>query len=213
MMLPTKCLALTCISKPNKPSHEHSHTFGHDSRPFSRQQQPWIEAYCIVWSRLTFHELMATAVIENSIVGRQLFVGNLPFIVAWQDLKDLFRSVGLVLRANIMYTREGRSRGYGTVLFATKEEAQTAIEKFNGYEWHGRKLEVREDRSIVDIAQVGPNGEIPKFTPAEPPKQRDSLELKNKEVNEDVGDENDESAVTARQLYVGNVRLIHSRFE
>ncbi|KAJ1567303.1 hypothetical protein HK405_006441 [Cladochytrium tenue] len=84
----------------------------------------------------------------NPLAGRQLFVGNLPFATGWQDLKDLFREVGTVLRADIAMSAAGRSRGFGSVLFATVEEAQAAINAFNNYDLNGRKIEVREDRAV-----------------------------------------------------------------
>ncbi|TPX58835.1 hypothetical protein SpCBS45565_g07902 [Spizellomyces sp. 'palustris'] len=59
--------------------------------------------------------------------GRQIFVNNLPYIVAWQDLKDLFRQAGTVLRADVMEGPDRRSRGMGVVLFETAEEAHHAI--------------------------------------------------------------------------------------
>lgn len=36
------------------------------------------------------------------------------------------------MRADIVYGRDGRSRGYGTVRYETAEEAEAAIEQFNG---------------------------------------------------------------------------------
>ncbi|CAG8501059.1 6426_t:CDS:10 [Ambispora leptoticha] len=94
-----------------------------------------------------------------TIKGRQLFVGNLPFLVGWQDLKDLFRSAGNVQRANIMQNRDGRSKGHGIVLYATVADAQKAISTFDGYEWHGRKLEVREDRIAMEYPPPPPRTE------------------------------------------------------
>ncbi|KAJ3060904.1 hypothetical protein HK102_009318, partial [Quaeritorhiza haematococci] len=76
--------------------------------------------------------------------GRQIFVGNLPYIVAWQDLKDLFRQAGNVVRADVQEGPDRRSKGVGTVLFETAAEAHAAISMFDGYELHGRRLEVRE---------------------------------------------------------------------
>ncbi|KAH8101185.1 RNA-binding domain-containing protein [Cristinia sonorae] len=76
----------------------------------------------------------------------QLFVGNLPYRIRWQDLKDLFRRAGTVLRADVSLGPDNRSRGYGTVLLATAEDAGRAVDMFNGYEWMTRTLEVRPDR-------------------------------------------------------------------
>lgn len=41
---------------------------------------------------------------------------------------------------------DNRSRGYGTVLLATAEDAGRAVDMFNGYVWQSRTLEVRPDR-------------------------------------------------------------------
>ncbi|KAL0575219.1 hypothetical protein V5O48_006758 [Marasmius crinis-equi] len=83
----------------------------------------------------------------------QLFVGNLPYRVRWQDLKDLFRKAGTVLRADVSLGPDNRSRGYGTVLLATAEDAGRAIDMFNGYSWQTRVLEVRPDRMGSDVDQ------------------------------------------------------------
>ena len=50
------------------------------------------------------------------------YVGNLAYSVGWQDLKDLFRSAGRVIHADVMLEENGRSKGYGTVEFETEEE-------------------------------------------------------------------------------------------
>ncbi|KAF9225874.1 RNA-binding domain-containing protein [Gyrodon lividus] len=105
----------------------------------------------------------------------QLFVGNLPYRVRWQDLKDLFRRAGTVLRTDVSLGPDNRSRGYGTVLLATAEDAGRAIDMFNGYCWQTRVLEVRPDRlgtsldadmninpsiaqNVLSFAQPGLNG-------------------------------------------------------
>ncbi|KAF2268402.1 RNA-binding domain-containing protein [Lojkania enalia] len=81
--------------------------------------------------------------------GRQVYVANLPYNVGWQDLKDLFRQAahtGSVLRADVHVAPDGRPKGSGIVAFETPEDARNAITQFNGYDWQGRQLEVREDR-------------------------------------------------------------------
>ena len=81
-----------------------------------------------------------------AFANRHLFVGNIPFNCQWQDLKDLFRNAGQILRADVSLGPDGRSRGFGTVLFATHEDAVNAVKLFNGYELQGRHLKVHFDR-------------------------------------------------------------------
>jgi len=77
--------------------------------------------------------------------GNQLYVGNvgvpavplsgcaliiflqLPYQAGWQDLKDLFRSAGNIIRADINIGADGRPKGSGTVIFETAKDAQQAI--------------------------------------------------------------------------------------
>jgi len=86
---------------------------------------------------------------SGSVTGRQIYVSNLPYTVGWQDLKDLFRQAaqnGAVIRADVHIGPDGRPKGSGIVVFESPLDAQNAIQNFNGYDWHGRPLEVREDR-------------------------------------------------------------------
>ncbi|KAF9009893.1 hypothetical protein BDQ17DRAFT_1347091 [Cyathus striatus] len=78
--------------------------------------------------------------------GNQLYVGNLPYQAGWQDLKDLFRAAGNIIRADINIGADGRPKGSGTVVFETSKDAQQAISMYHGFDWYGRILEVREDR-------------------------------------------------------------------
>jgi RNA recognition motif-containing protein len=80
-------------------------------------------------------------------MNTNLYVGNLPYNVSEQDLRDLFGQVGEVVSAQVISDREtGRSRGFGFVKMATPEEAQSAIEQFNEQEFMGRRLLVNEAR-------------------------------------------------------------------
>ncbi|KAH7886904.1 hypothetical protein F5I97DRAFT_1076702 [Phlebopus sp. FC_14] len=90
----------------------------------------------------------------------QLFVGNLPYRVRWQDLKDLFRRAGTVLRADVSLGPDNRSRGYGTVLLATAEDAGRAIDLLNGYCWQTRVLEVRPDRLGASVDEMAMNAAV-----------------------------------------------------
>jgi RNA recognition motif-containing protein len=70
-------------------------------------------------------------------------LAQLPFNCQWQELKDLMRGAGSVLRADIAQGPDGRSRGFGSVLFATSQDAERAVGMFNGFEFNGRGLKVR----------------------------------------------------------------------
>ncbi|KAJ7204706.1 hypothetical protein GGX14DRAFT_459409 [Mycena pura] len=89
---------------------------------------------------------------EYTPMGRNLFVGNLPFHVQWQDLKDLFRQAGTIVRADVALGPDGRSRGFGTVVFATEKDARRAVDMFSGYEFNGRALKVHYDK-FSQVAQ------------------------------------------------------------
>lgn len=75
----------------------------------------------------------------------KLYVGNLPYSVTDDDLRQLFAEYGTVESANVI-NADGRSKGFGFVQFETDEEAKKAIEALNGTEQGGRNLVVNEAR-------------------------------------------------------------------
>jgi RNA recognition motif-containing protein len=80
-------------------------------------------------------------------MGRKLFVGNLSFDVGNQDLQDLFSQAGACESVAVITDRNtGRSRGFAFVEMSTDEEAQRAMEQFNGHELRGRAMTVNEAR-------------------------------------------------------------------
>ncbi len=79
---------------------------------------------------------------------KKLYVGNLPFDISEQGLKDLFAGHGEVASASIITDREtGRSRGFGFVEMADASAADAAIESMNGQDCGGRPLTVNEARA------------------------------------------------------------------
>jgi hypothetical protein len=53
---------------------------------------------------------------------------------------------GAVIRADVHVGPDGRPKGSGIVAFESPDDARNAIQQFNGYDWQGRQIEVREDR-------------------------------------------------------------------
>lgn len=76
----------------------------------------------------------------------RVYVGNLAWEVAWQDLKDHMRQAGEVTRSDVMSEPDGRSKGCGIVEYTNPEDAATAIETLTDTELMGRSIFVREDR-------------------------------------------------------------------
>jgi cold-inducible RNA-binding protein len=77
----------------------------------------------------------------------KLYVGNLAFQTSSTDLQELFSQAGTVESASVIEDRDtGRSRGFGFVEMASKEEGEAAISQFNGKEFNGRNLTVNEAR-------------------------------------------------------------------
>jgi hypothetical protein len=69
--------------------------------------------------------------------GEANYFNQLPWSTSNEDLVELFTTIGKVEQAEIQYEPNGRSRGTGVVRFDTIENAETAIEKFSGYQYGG----------------------------------------------------------------------------
>lgn len=76
----------------------------------------------------------------------KLFVGNLPYSVTEERLRELFADDGRsVDRVTIVTDREsGRSRGFAFVEMGSPEDAQAAVGALNGVDLEGRALRVDE---------------------------------------------------------------------
>jgi len=78
---------------------------------------------------------------------KKLYVGNLPYKLDQNALRDAFSKAGTVEDALIITDKmTGRAKGFGFVTMATEEEAQAAIDMMHGQEIEGRKLIVNEAR-------------------------------------------------------------------
>jgi len=89
-------------------------------------------------------------------MAMKLYVGNLSFQTTSEDLQQLFAQAGTVESATVVEDRDtGRSRGFGFVEMASKEEGEKAIEQFNGTDMNGRNLTVNEARPREDRGNRG----------------------------------------------------------
>lgn len=89
-------------------------------------------------------------------MAKKLYVGGLSYSTTSDSLKELFGQAGTVETvAIIMDKMTGQSKGFGFVEMTTEEEAQKAIETFNGQEFEGRTLTVNEARPQEDRPRNG----------------------------------------------------------
>ncbi|MDO8559363.1 MAG: RNA-binding protein [bacterium] len=82
-------------------------------------------------------------------MAKKLFVGGLSYETKEETLKETFAQAGTVESATIIIDKlSGRSKGFGFVEMSSEEEAQKAVEMFNGKEIDGRSVTVNEARPL-----------------------------------------------------------------
>ena len=81
-------------------------------------------------------------------MASKIYVGNLPWALNDDELKEAFTNHGSVISANIVTDKHtGRSRGFGFVEMENEGEANDAIKSMNGAELKGRRLVVAAARA------------------------------------------------------------------
>jgi len=76
-----------------------------------------------------------------------IYVGNLPYQITEDELRDAFTPYGEVTSAKIIMDRDtGRSKGFGFVEMPDSTSATAAIEAMNGQSLQGRDIRVNEAR-------------------------------------------------------------------
>ncbi len=77
-----------------------------------------------------------------------IYVGNLPYKIRDEELRDAFEEFGKVLSAEVIIDRRSkRSRGYGFVEMDTERDAFDAIEALHQSDFYGRELRVQPANS------------------------------------------------------------------
>jgi hypothetical protein len=95
--------------------------------------------------------------VEVSVV--KIYVGNLSFDAAEDDVRDAFEAHGNVASVNIVTDREtGRSRGFAFVDMPNDSEANAAIKALNLKHIGDRAITVNEARPREDRPRSGGGG-------------------------------------------------------
>ena len=87
---------------------------------------------------------------------KKLFVGGLSYETTEATLKETFSQAGTVESATVITDKmSGRSKGFGFVEMSSEEEAQKAIEMFNGKEIDGKNVTVNEAKPLESRPRRG----------------------------------------------------------
>ena len=91
------------------------------------------------------------------MIDMNIYVGNLPYRMTDDELRNLFTEFGEVASARIIMDKmTDRSKGFGFVEMPDKAAAEKAIREVNGKDIGGRPLRVNE-------AQPRENSPRPRF--------------------------------------------------
>jgi len=89
-------------------------------------------------------------------MAKKLYVGGLSYDTTDKVLRETFAEAGTVESATVIMDKmSGRSKGFGFVEMSSDEEAQKAIQMFNGKELDGRNITVNEARPMEPRSQGG----------------------------------------------------------
>ncbi len=82
-------------------------------------------------------------------MAKRLYIGNLPYTATQDQLREMFAKAGSVVSADVITDKfSGRSKGFGFVEMEGDDEAQKAIEMFNGSQIEDRTIVVNEARPM-----------------------------------------------------------------
>lgn len=84
--------------------------------------------------------------------SKVVFVGNIPYDVSEEQLKDIFRQIGPIHRFRLVFDKEtNKPKGYGFCEYPDIATASAAVRNLNNHDINGRQLRV--DFAESDPAQ------------------------------------------------------------
>ena len=80
-----------------------------------------------------------------------IYVGNLPYEINEETLREVFGEYGSVERVNVIMDRNtGRAKGFAFITMPDNEQAQNAIKSLDGVTIEGRPMRVNQARPRED---------------------------------------------------------------
>lgn len=92
-------------------------------------------------------------------MSMNIYVGNLSFDTAEDELRELFAAYGQVESVKIISDQfTGRSRGFGFVEMSVRDEGMKAVQELDSREFGGRPLKVNEAKPKTQNRDRGGRG-------------------------------------------------------
>jgi len=86
-----------------------------------------------------------------------IYVGNLPYSVTADDLREAFSRYGEVTTVNLITDKfSGQSKGFGFVEMPNNSEADAAIKALNETDMKGRNIKVNQAKPRAERPQRRP---------------------------------------------------------
>ena len=117
---------------------------------------PFAFAWLVHWSGDGARSIDAHLARERAM---RIYVGNLPYSVTDEDLRETFSEFGELASAEVVKDKfSGQSKGFGFVDMPDNADADEAIKALNDQPMKGRKLTVNEARPRADRPRRGGGG-------------------------------------------------------
>jgi RNA recognition motif-containing protein len=83
-----------------------------------------------------------------------IYVGNLPYNITEDELKDVFAEHGAVDKVTLITDKyTGESKGFAFIEMPTQSEAEEAVKSLDGSSVKGRNIKVNQARPRTDRPQ------------------------------------------------------------
>jgi len=90
---------------------------------------------------------------QGQVNPAKMFVGNLPYRITEDDIRQAFSQFGTVSDVRLISDRAtGRAKGFGFVEMSSADEANAAVEGMNGKDLQGRNIVVNIARPMAPRA-------------------------------------------------------------
>jgi RNA recognition motif-containing protein len=88
-----------------------------------------------------------------------IFVGNLPWKVKDEDLKDIFKEYNVKTAHVVMNTRFNRSKGFGFVELQSHADQTAVLNELSGVKVEDRDLVIKAAKKTQEVKSPGAEGE------------------------------------------------------